>query len=179
MEEEFRRVRESIRALERSCKRELGDATRRVNELEGNTYQHGRRVEGAYDKGMRAGRSESYQNVYDSLDTFFRGEGEVYVMEAHNPEEWNGDFNLRPLSSGEVESIYTKVSDLPKIQSRAVRSLEHEGVTRLGQVALRTEEQLLNVDNFGVKSLEFFRQALAERGLRFGMDLLGYVPSTE
>ena len=41
----------------------------------------------------------------------------------------------------------------------------------LSEFTERTEEQMLNIENFGIKSLEEIRQFLNEHNLHFGMQL--------
>lgn len=54
--------------------------------------------------------------------------------------------------------------DLPKIGAPATRALASIGVTRLDQVAERSEAELLELHGFGPRALRILRDALAERG---------------
>jgi DNA-directed RNA polymerase alpha subunit len=54
---------------------------------------------------------------------------------------------------------------------RSVNSLKKENIITLGDLVQRTEEQMLNIENFGIKSLEEIRQFLNEHNLHFGMKL--------
>jgi DNA-directed RNA polymerase subunit alpha len=52
-----------------------------------------------------------------------------------------------------------------------VNSLKKENIITLGDLVQRTEDQMLNIENFGIKSLEEIRQFLSEHDLGFGMQL--------
>ena len=52
-----------------------------------------------------------------------------------------------------------------------MNSLKKENIITLGDLVQRTEEQMLNIENFGIKSLEEIRQFLNEHNLHFGMKL--------
>jgi DNA-directed RNA polymerase subunit alpha len=54
---------------------------------------------------------------------------------------------------------------------RSVNSLKKENIITLGDLVQRTEEQMLGIENFGIKSLEEIRQFLNEHQLHFGMRL--------
>jgi DNA-directed RNA polymerase alpha subunit len=63
------------------------------------------------------------------------------------------------------------IEDLAELSVRSVNSLKKENIISLGDLVRRTEDQMLDIDNFGVKSLEEIRQFLAEHSLHFGMKL--------
>ena len=63
------------------------------------------------------------------------------------------------------------IEDLAELSVRSVNSLKKENIITLGDLVRRTEEQMLDIDNFGVKSLEEIREFLAEQNLQFGMML--------
>jgi predicted flap endonuclease-1-like 5' DNA nuclease len=56
-------------------------------------------------------------------------------------------------------------SDLPKIGAPATRALASIGVTRLAQVADRSETELLALHGFGPRALRILRDALSDQGL--------------
>jgi DNA-directed RNA polymerase alpha subunit len=56
-------------------------------------------------------------------------------------------------------------ADLPRIGAPATRALAAAGITRLDQVADRTEAELLALHGFGPRALRLLVEALAERGL--------------
>ena len=53
------------------------------------------------------------------------------------------------------------------LPTRAVNRLKHEGVTRVGDLAQRTEDWILRTPGLGHKSLEDLRRVLERAGLRF------------
>ncbi len=59
------------------------------------------------------------------------------------------------------------VGDLPFIGRPAARALEAAGVTKLAQVARRTEAELAALHGVGPKAIKILGEALAERGLAF------------
>ncbi|HWV56625.1 MAG TPA: DNA-directed RNA polymerase subunit alpha [Longimicrobiales bacterium] len=63
------------------------------------------------------------------------------------------------------------IDQLAELSIRSVNSLKKESIITLGDLVRRTEEQMLAIDNFGVKSLEEIRQLLDEHNLHFGMRL--------
>jgi DNA-directed RNA polymerase subunit alpha len=63
------------------------------------------------------------------------------------------------------------IEDLAELSVRSVNSLKKENIITLGDLVRRTEDQMLNIDNFGVKSLEEIREFLGEHDLHFGMKL--------
>ena len=56
-----------------------------------------------------------------------------------------------------------------ELSVRATNCLESEGITTVRDLVSRTEDQLLEVRNFGETTLKEVKQKLAERGLQLGM----------
>jgi DNA-directed RNA polymerase subunit alpha len=63
------------------------------------------------------------------------------------------------------------IDELAELSVRSVNSLKKENIITLGDLVQRTEDQMLNIENFGIKSLEEIRQFLNEHSLHFGMKL--------
>jgi DNA-directed RNA polymerase subunit alpha len=63
------------------------------------------------------------------------------------------------------------IDELAELSVRSVNSLKKENIITLGDLVQRSEEQMLNIENFGIKSLEEIRQFLNEHSLHFGMQL--------
>ncbi len=63
------------------------------------------------------------------------------------------------------------IDELAELSVRSVNSLKKESIVTLGDLVQRTEDEMLKIDNFGVKSLEEVRQFLKEQSLHFGMRL--------
>ena len=60
------------------------------------------------------------------------------------------------------------IDELAELSVRSVNSLKKEDIITLGDLVQRTEDQMLNIENFGIKSLEEIRQFLNEHNLHFG-----------
>lgn len=63
------------------------------------------------------------------------------------------------------------IDELAELSVRSVNSLKKENIITLGDLVSRTEDQMLGIENFGIKSLEEIRQFLNEHNLHFGMKL--------
>ena len=63
------------------------------------------------------------------------------------------------------------IDELAELSVRSVNSLKKENIITLGDLVQRSEEQMLGIENFGIKSLEEIRQFLNEHNLHFGMKL--------
>ncbi len=59
------------------------------------------------------------------------------------------------------------VDDL-ELSNRTLNCLKRNSITKVGQLASMTEEDLLHLRNFGEKSLQELREKLEERGVRIG-----------
>lgn len=62
------------------------------------------------------------------------------------------------------ETQVMATSDLPKIGAPATRALASIGVTRLDDLANRSETELLGLHGFGPRALGIIREALAVEG---------------
>ncbi|MBV9123008.1 MAG: DNA-directed RNA polymerase subunit alpha [Planctomycetes bacterium] len=58
-----------------------------------------------------------------------------------------------------------------ELSVRATNCLESEGITTVRDLVIRTDEELLEVRNFGETTLKEVKAKLSERGLRLGMKL--------
>ena len=63
-----------------------------------------------------------------------------------------------------LQTLAMTTSDLPKIGAPATRALAAIGVTRLDQLADRSEQELLDLHGFGPHALGIVRDALAAEG---------------
>jgi DNA-directed RNA polymerase subunit alpha len=69
------------------------------------------------------------------------------------------------------ELLERPIDELAEFSVRSVNSLKKENIVTLKDLVQRTEEQMLDIENFGAKSLEEIRQFLQDRDLRFGLEL--------
>ena len=73
---------------------------------------------------------------------------------------------------GRVQEILSRpIEDLAELSVRSRNSLQKENIQTVRDLVQRTEEQMLNIDNFGKKSLQEISDFLASQGLRFGVRL--------
>lgn len=63
------------------------------------------------------------------------------------------------------------IEDLAELSVRSRNSLQKENIRTLGDLVQRSEEDMLQIENFGKKSLKEISDFLEEHSLRFGMQL--------
>ena len=63
------------------------------------------------------------------------------------------------------------IEDLVELSVRSRNSLQKENIQSLGDLVQRSEEDMLQIENFGKKSLKEISDFLEEHSLRFGMQL--------
>ena len=63
------------------------------------------------------------------------------------------------------------IEDLAELSVRSRNSLQKESIRTLGDLVQRSEEAMLQIENFGKKSLKEISDFLEEHSLRFGMQL--------
>ena len=71
-----------------------------------------------------------------------------------------------------LQDLFSRpIEDLAELSVRSRNSLQKEDIQTLGDLVQRTEDEMLNIENFGKKSLKEISDFLEEHGLRFGMQL--------
>jgi len=91
----------------------------------------------------------------------------VYVGEGGLPEEAPEGATQVPV---EVQELFDRpIEDLAELSVRSRNSLQKESIGTVGDLIQRTEEEMLDIENFGKKSLKEIQDFLAEHSLRFGM----------
>ena len=63
------------------------------------------------------------------------------------------------------------IEDLAELSVRSRNSLQKESIRTLGDLVQRSEDAMLQIENFGKKSLKEISDFLEEHSLRFGMQL--------
>jgi len=63
------------------------------------------------------------------------------------------------------------IEDLAELSVRSRNSLQKENIRTLGELVQRSEDEMLQIENFGKKSLKEISDFLEEHGLHFGMQL--------
>jgi DNA-directed RNA polymerase subunit alpha len=92
--------------------------------------------------------------------------------------QFSGGLEPRPPVPGAVrvptplrDLFRRPIEELAELSVRSVNSLKKENIITLGDLVQRSEDQMLGIENFGIKSLEEIRQFLNEHNLHFGMKL--------
>lgn len=70
-----------------------------------------------------------------------------------------------------AELFGTLVDDLAELTTRSRNSLKKMGILTLRQLVSRSESEMLDIDNFGRKSLDEIGDFLRGQGMRFGMKI--------
>jgi DNA-directed RNA polymerase subunit alpha len=69
-----------------------------------------------------------------------------------------------------IQDLLTRsIEDLAELSVRSRNSLQKENIQTVRDLVQRTEDQMLNIENFGRKSLQEISDFLSEQGLRFGI----------
>lgn len=74
-----------------------------------------------------------------------------------------------PMSEKMETLLATSIDDLVELSVRSRNSLRKEAIHSLRDLVARTEAEVLEIDNFGQKSLSEMYEFLSPHGLRFGM----------
>jgi hypothetical protein len=64
------------------------------------------------------------------------------------------------------------IAEFAEFTVRCVNALKGEGILTIYDVVRKTEDEILNIQNFGIKSVEEIRQFLNEHNLHFGMKFI-------
>jgi len=75
----------------------------------------------------------------------------------------------QPLEEALVELLERRLEEFEQISARSRNTLERQNISTLGDIVTQSRDDVLNLENFGEKSLEEIAEVLAEHGLRFGM----------
>jgi len=67
--------------------------------------------------------------------------------------------------------FHRPIEDLAELSVRSRNSLQKENIRTLGDLVQQTEDEMLEIENFGKKSLKEISDFLEEQGLRFGMKI--------
>ncbi|GMV08231.1 MAG: DNA-directed RNA polymerase subunit alpha [Gemmatimonadota bacterium] len=74
--------------------------------------------------------------------------------------------------SDRLQDLFARpIEDLAELSVRSRNSLQKENIRTLGDLVQRSEDEMLQIENFGKKSLKEISDFLEEHGLRFGMML--------
>jgi DNA-directed RNA polymerase subunit alpha len=83
---------------------------------------------------------------------------------------------LRELLARDIDEleISNRASNCLK-KGRSKRTHERISINTIGDLVQRTEKEMLDIENFGRKSLEELKKVLEGLGLTFGMDVTGLI----
>jgi len=95
------------------------------------------------------------------LDVFDRVSEEVYEFDSQQSEVSEEQNKLRKLLNMSVNEIELSV--------RAANCLNNANITTVGELAMKTEQEMLKYRNFGKKSLNEIKEKLEALGLSLGM----------
>ena len=95
------------------------------------------------------------------LDVFVNYDDNVVDFDQKAPEETEQDAELKKLLNMSVNEIELSV--------RAANCLNNANITTVGQLAMKSEPEMLKYRNFGKKSLNEIKDKLSELGLALGM----------
>jgi DNA-directed RNA polymerase subunit alpha len=87
---------------------------------------------------------------------------------AGNGEAAAPEVKLEPVSE-KMRDLVSRPLEEFDISVRSRHTLEKGNIRTLGDIARRTEEEILQIENFGRKSLDEVEDLLKTHGLRFGM----------
>ena len=71
----------------------------------------------------------------------------------------------------EIQLLLDKSVNELELSVRAANCLKNSDIKKIDDLVRRTEDELLQTKNFGKKSLDEIKEALANIGLSLGMDL--------
>ena len=86
-----------------------------------------------------------------------------------NGEESVAEAKLEPLSD-KLKDLVNRLLEEFDISVRSRHTLEKGNIRTLGDLARRSEDDILGIENFGRKSLQEVSDLLEQNGLRFGME---------
>ena len=95
------------------------------------------------------------------LDVFVGYDDAAVTIEHQRPPESEAESELKKLLNMSVNEIELSV--------RAANCLNNANITTVGQLAMKSEAEMLKYRNFGKKSLNEIKDKLAELGLTLGM----------
>lgn len=74
-----------------------------------------------------------------------------------------------PLDPSMVELLERPLVEFGEISARSRNTLERQNISTIGDIVVRSRDEILGLDNFGEKSLQEIAEVLGRNGLRFGM----------
>jgi len=78
-----------------------------------------------------------------------------------------------------IEDVLSQPIDYLDLSVRSMNCLKSDDVFRVGDLVLRTEQEMLRTPNFGRKSLNEIKEVLENMGLALGMELENWPPQED
>jgi len=78
-----------------------------------------------------------------------------------------------------IEDVLSQPIDYLDLSVRSMNCLKSDDVFRVGDLVLRTEQEMLRTPNFGRKSLNEIKEVLENMGLSLGMELENWPPQED
>jgi len=78
-----------------------------------------------------------------------------------------------------IEDVLSQPIDYLDLSVRSMNCLKSDDIFRVGDLVLRTEQEMLRTPNFGRKSLNEIKEVLENMGLSLGMDLENWPPQED
>lgn len=92
------------------------------------------------------------------------------IVEHSNLEILHGDLSRE---DDKLAELMNKSIDELEFSVRATNCLKNANIKTIGELVLKTEQEILQMKNFGRKSLSEIKEVLASMGLRLGMKPVG------
>ena len=83
-----------------------------------------------------------------------------------------------PAAGSDLDPILSKSVDDLELTVRSANCLKAENILMIGDLVLKSENELLKTPNLGRKSLNEIKEVLASRGLTLGMKITNWPPAT-
>jgi hypothetical protein len=123
----------------------------------------GRAVEALLDVVPQERRSKGWQSGRCDEFEFDRPPPVIEPVVYSIPDDWKPPAFL----------FFMKVEQL-ELSVRSSNCLRNDGIVYLGELVIKTEEEMLRVPNYGRKSLNEIKEELARMNLQFGMEVPGW-----
>ncbi|HWB73112.1 MAG TPA: DNA-directed RNA polymerase subunit alpha [Egibacteraceae bacterium] len=120
-----------------------------------------------YDKLILDVETDSSVTPGEALASAGQTLGDLFGLFAEFEESGPGGLSIGPDSSASAPSspnLLLPIEDMD-LSVRSYNCLKREGVSTVGELVQKSEQDLLDIRNFGQKSIEEVKQKLAEMGL--------------
>jgi DNA-directed RNA polymerase subunit alpha len=129
------------------------------------------RTNGGLDPADALGHAAEIAETHLGYLTRFGGEVAQPGLEDGDGAKLEGEPGLEPVDDELQELLESPLDEFDEISVRSRNTLEKAKIHTLEDVARKTRDEMLQVDNFGEKSLEEVAEVLADHKLQFGMSL--------